>query len=72
MSEREQMEQEVRNLTCDLTAEDYKVIKCVEYQEAGKSAPYDLAALSVRRQAVRDRINELQATIAALDDQGGN
>ena len=72
MSEREQMEQEIRDLTCDLTAEDYKVIKCVEYQATGKDTPYDLAALSVRRQAIRDRINELQAAIAALDGQEGN
>lgn len=69
MSEKEMIEQEIRNLECDLTASDYKVIKIAEYTAAGKAAPYDIDAVYAARQAKRDRINELQAALAALDSQ---
>ena len=65
------MEQEIRNLECDLTGSDYKVIKIAEYTAAGKTAPYDIDAVYAARQAKRDRINELQAAITALDSQEG-
>jgi hypothetical protein len=41
MNEREILEQEVRNLQCDLTASDYKVIKCYEAQFIREPIPYD-------------------------------
>jgi hypothetical protein len=34
----------------------------------GKEAPYDLDDLMAQRQKVRDRINELQAQLAALPE----
>lgn len=70
MTERELMEQEIRDLTCDLTADDYKIIKYTEYVTAGKPAPYDINDLYAKRQAKRDRINELRAALKALDEQG--
>ena len=43
-----------------LIATDYKVIKCAEAQLAGKELPYDIVALNVERQAIRDKINALE------------
>lgn len=43
-----------------ITATDYKVIKCHEYALVGKPLPYDIEALHAERQALRDRINELE------------
>lgn len=51
---------EIAELKSRLTETDYKIIKCVEYQLAGLEAPYDIAELHAERQALRDRINELE------------
>lgn len=59
MSEREMFEQEIRNLECDLTASDYKIIKCYEYQLMGEPMPYNIITINAERQAKRDRINEI-------------
>lgn len=40
---------------------DYKIIKCTEYQLAGLELPYDISELHTERQALRDRINALEA-----------
>ena len=69
MSEREIIEQEIRDLECDLAASDYKVIKYTEYKAAKKTVPYDIAEIYAERQAKRDRINELQAALDAMDKQ---
>ena len=68
-----EMEQEIRNLRCDLSADvsdigDYKVVKCMEASLQGKEMPYDVATLVAERQAVRDKINELETQIAALQE----
>jgi hypothetical protein len=73
MNERELMEQEIRDLTCDLSSSnsdigDWKIAKCMEYITLGKEAPYDLAELSEKRQAVRDKINELQDKLENMSD----
>ena len=61
------LEQEIRNLQCELTASDYKILKCYEAQQTGaKELPYDLKAVCAERQAKRDKINEIQKTIAKL------
>ena len=57
--------QEIANLLTSLSSSnspigDWKVAKCYEYQLVGLEPPYDIAELHVKRQAVRDRINELQ------------
>ena len=62
---REEIEQEIRNLTSQLQSSvsdvgDWKVSKCYEYVLAGKDAPYDMEELHEARQAIRDQINELQ------------
>jgi len=43
-----------------IASTDYKVIKCAEYQLAGLPAPYDIVALNVERQAIRDEINIME------------
>ena len=59
MNEREILEQEIRNLECDLRASDYEVIKAYEYEKCGIKAPYDMDTVHKERQAKRDRINEI-------------
>ena len=68
MDEREMLEQEIRNLECDLRASDYEVIKAYEYEKCGVKAPYDMDEVHKERQAKRDRINEIQKI---LDGGGG-
>ena len=68
MNEREILEQEVRNLQCDLTASDYKVIKCYESELVGEPLPYDKDVIHADRQTIRDRINELQEIIDGMPD----
>lgn len=46
---------------------DWKVIKIYEARLAGESDPYDYAELAAKRQAARDRINEIQEELAELD-----
>lgn len=70
--EREQKEQRIRDLTCDLKSPvseigDYKVIKCYEAQLVGEALPYDMDELHTKRQAARDEINALQQELDAED-----
>lgn len=60
MDEREKIEQRIRDLSCDLAAGDYKIIKCYEYSLVGIDFPYNIAELNAERQAIRDEINELK------------
>lgn len=62
------IEEEIRILTSKLTAfnspiGDWKVSKCQEYMLCGLPSPYDIQQLHQERQAIRDRINELQALL---------
>lgn len=57
-------ELEIERLKTELSETDYKTIKCSEYQLAGQELPYDVADLHTERQALRDRINELESTLA--------
>lgn len=54
------VEQQIAELKEQLSATDYKVIKCSEAQLAGEPMPYDVAELHTERQALRDKINELE------------
>ena len=51
---------EVENLKMQLAESDYKVIKIAECVACGLPLPYDAEALHSERQALRDRINELE------------
>lgn len=54
-------EAKIMVLKSQLSATDYKIIKCSEHQLAGLEAPYDIAALHAERQAIRDQINAVEA-----------
>ena len=51
---------EIERLKSELQASDYKVIKCAEALTIGAEMPYDVASLHKERQALRDKINELE------------
>jgi len=68
--ERMLKEQEILNLTADLSSSaspigDWKIAKYQEYLLTGLEAPYDIDELHRQRQAARDRINELQQELGA-------
>ena len=51
---------QIAELKAELNSTDYKIIKCSEAQMVGEELPYDIAALHAERQALRDKINELE------------
>lgn len=58
---------ERNTLESQLSSDDYKTIKNAEAQAAGTTLPYDPAELHAKHQAWRDRINEIEDEIAALE-----
>ncbi len=64
---------EVENLKMQLAESDYKVIKIAECVACSLPLPYDAEALHSERQALRDRINELEEEIDAPieEEEGG-
>lgn len=54
---------EIERLKSELQESDYKVIKCAEALTIGAEMPYDVASLHKVRQALRDKINELEKTL---------
>lgn len=66
--DRERIESEIRTLQSKLDAPtsnigDWKIIKTYEARLSGESDPYNFEELKAARQAVRDKINELQAQL---------
>ena len=57
----EKVRQEIARVQEQIAESDYKVIKSYEYALAGEQPPYDIAALHVERQNLRDRIGVLEA-----------
>ena len=51
---------EIERLKSELQESDYKLIKCAEALTIGAEMPYDVASLHKERQALRDKINELE------------
>ena len=69
---REEINAEIRCLVSQLTAPtssigDWKIIKCYEAKLKEEELPYDLDALTAKRQTARDKINELQAQLETLE-----
>lgn len=54
-------EYKIRELKAEIAATDYQIIKCSECQLLGQPMPYDVAELHAQRQAIRDKINELES-----------
>ena len=55
--------QQIESLKQQLSSTDYKIIKCSEAQLLGDELPYDISSLHTERQALRDKINELEAKL---------
>ena len=54
---------EIERMKSELQESDYKVIKCAEAMAVGAEMPYDMTALHKERQALRDKINELESEV---------
>lgn len=70
--DRERIESEIRTLQSKLDAPtsdigDWKIIKIYEARLSGESDPYNYEELKPARQAVRDKINELQAQLKGAE-----
>ena len=55
--------EEIERLKSELQESDYKVIKCAEAMAVGAEMPYDMESLHKERQALRDKINELESEV---------
>ena len=70
--DRERIESEIRTLQSKMDEPtrdigDWKIIKIYEARLSGESDPYNYEELKAARQAVRDKINELQAELETLE-----
>ena len=54
---------EIERLKAELQESDYKVIKCAEAMAVGTEMPYNMTELHKERQALRDKINELESEV---------
>lgn len=52
---------DIESLKSELQESDYKVIKCAESICLNVDLPYNMTALHKERQALRDKINELES-----------
>jgi 3-phenylpropionate/cinnamic acid dioxygenase small subunit len=66
IEQKHRLEEERLSLMQALSEGDYKIIKCAEAQSVGEEMPYDAAALHSERQALRDRINEIETEMSEL------
>lgn len=71
---KDNLEAELRALRSKLQANtseigDWKIVKTLEYQLTGQKIPYDMGKLNSDRQKVRDRINEIEAELNALESR---
>ena len=57
------IQMEIERLKSELQESDYKVIKCAEAMAVGAEMPYDITELHKERQALRDKINELESEV---------
>ena len=54
---------DIERLKSEIQESDYKVIKCAEAMAVGAELPYNMTALHNERQALRDKINELESEV---------
>ena len=54
---------DIESLKSELQESDYKVIKCAEAMAVGAEMPYNMESLHKERQALRDKINELESEV---------
>ena len=54
---------DIESLKSELQESDYKVIKCAEAICLNGELPYNMTELHKERQALRDKINELESEV---------
>ena len=59
---------EIERLKSELQESDYKVIKCAEAMAVGAEMPYNVESLHKERQALRDKINELESEVGDVTE----
>ena len=57
------IQMEIERIKSELQESDYKVIKCAEAICLNEELPYKMTALHKERQALRDKINELESEV---------
>ena len=62
------IQMEIERLKSELQESDYKVIKCAEAMAVGAEMPYNMTALHKERQALRDKINELESEVGDVTE----
>ena len=59
---------EIERLKSELQESDYKVTKIAEAMAVGVEMPYDVESLHNERQALRDKINELESEVGDVTE----
>ena len=62
------IQMEIERLKSELQESDYKVIKCAEAMAIGVEMPYNVTELHNERQALRDKINELESEVGDVTE----
>ena len=60
---------EIERLKSELQDSDYKITKIAEAMAIGDELPYDAKALHKERQALRDKINQLEMEVQSVEDE---
>ena len=60
---------EIERLKSELQDSDYKITKIAEAMSIGDELPYDAKALHKERQALRDRINQLEMEVQSGENE---
>ena len=60
---------EIERLKSKLQESDYKITKIAEAMSIGAELPYDSKALHKKRQALRDKINQLEMEVQSVEDE---
>ena len=60
---------EIERLKSELQESDYKITKIAEAMSIGAELPYDSQALHKERQALRDKINQLEMEVQGGEDE---
>lgn len=61
--DKKKVETEIDTLKAELSDSDYRIIKCYEAALQKTDTPYDVDTLCAERQALRDKINELESKL---------
>ena len=60
---------EIERLKSELQESDYKITKIAEAMSIGAELPYDAQELHKERQALRDKINQLEMEVQSVEDE---